>query len=436
MVNKGKYCDLMKGSFKPLGYYADELFNTTTDFDFFNIIATQIVPLIRQSPAFERFYCVYAKEKNSYLTLHAKLETQAKKEVERVSVSLKAALEKLGIINKTEIKQQVDDIAQVFAKKNMSTLPPYHVIAYEKLCSLLEYLLEIGCIDIMQNYATITLRTVKKHEGEEWTIQEVKQACIQYFTFAPSLIRLRTIEEVWRWEFVRDSWVAWEYLFLVAWCWNTEPSFFGDEDKRCEVNQSCMNNIDLLVLQDYWLQIDNIKRRQTNQPGLFFRRDFFTKYLKLILNHIIIYQESHAISSSDVETTIEGQNRLYSVELRLDKVRLRLLLDVQLAQDEKIYTYVIHRFREAFKRWAVILYLFDSILDEKINIAEVSRTETLSVAKFLKDTKLNNIVGKIFFDKINTVTLVKKAGPVLCASLSSSDLAALKEHISTLKLSQ
>ncbi len=427
----------MKGSFKLLGDYADELFNTTTDFDYFNIIATQIVPLIRQSPAFECFYCVYIKEKNLYLRLHAELETQSKIEVEQASVSLKSVLQKLGILNKAEIKQQVDDIAQVFAKKNMGTLPPYHVIAYEKLCSLLECLLEIDCIDIVRNYATVTLCTVKKHVGNEWTIQEIEQACIQHFTFAPSLVKLREIEEVWRWELVQHSWVAWEYLSLVEWSWNTPASFFCDKNKSYEVHKLRTSSIDLLSLRDYWLQINNIKQRQKNVPGMFFRRDFFTRYMKLILDKIVIYQESNAISSNDLEIAIEDQNRVYSVELRLDKIKYQLLLDVQRAHGEKTYTYIIHSFRDNFKRSNVITRLFDlAFFNEKINMAETSGVKGLSVAKFLKDTKLNNILGKIFFDKINTDTIAKKANVVLGSQLEGGDLVELRKHIQSLELSQ
>ena len=62
-----KYTQLLSGKLKPLGYFSDELLILQSDKDFVCYIVRYIVPLIRKSPTFEKYYFQWLREKDAYI---------------------------------------------------------------------------------------------------------------------------------------------------------------------------------------------------------------------------------------------------------------------------------------------------------------------------------------------------------------------------------
>src|SRR3989339_786366 len=172
-MDKKIYADLLKERFKHFEYYFDKLLETTTDFEFFGIVARFIVPLIRESKSFEHLYFQCVREKDIYLKLRAELEKKAPLEFEQSFILLKLDLKIADKLEDSEIKERIDVIQKVFEQKQEYAIPSYLNVVYQQMGFLLEQFLEIGLMDVVKKYAAITDRKVKRHNKITGEIEEV-----------------------------------------------------------------------------------------------------------------------------------------------------------------------------------------------------------------------------------------------------------------------
>jgi hypothetical protein len=430
-LNNKIYAELLGGNFKVLGYYADELCAAKSDFDFFRIIAQNIVPLIRQSPAFEFFYLQSVKEKDAYLKLRADLEVNAPQEIEQIFVSLKETLEAAGLLFNANIKQQLDDITLVFLKKNAYAIPSYLEVVRKKLAQLLEDICDIGRVDIVEKYATITYRDSVIQNAED-RLKTVKKPYIKQFSFASTLSELDKLNDIWRVEEIQLFWVAWEYFELVEWCWNTPFSFFDDKTEDYQDYQLRNTSVQLLSIHHNWLELNKIKQgNYIQQSSYLFRREVFLKLLKLIINTITLKQAISPIKSDALVTDREASEP-YKVELKLHYTKL--LLIVQWFKDGNEHVYIVSSFQDGSGPYNFMKALLnDAHLNTPVDIRKVSKTSGGTVAKYFKWMKINNIIGSIFFNKRKTHTAAMIAECIYGSDLSQRDLAELKTYIKGLK---
>ena len=391
------YAGILRENFRALGYFADELIEVKSDFDFFYIITVYIVPLIRRSPVFERFYLQSIQAKDAYLKERNELEAKAPEEVERAFLSLQLLLENAGLLSNAGIKQWFDNISQVFSQKNRYGIPSYLEVVYEKQRHLLEQIFNMRRLDIVAAFATITYDVTTIKNTDSGMPEEIKKPYIGHFTFAPSLCRLDELNNLWRLEYVQHFWIAMEYLSLVEWCWNTPFSFFADKRETYEDFDSRNESVHLLSLHEYWVEINDIKnRRNGDRVRYFFCRNRFLKYLKLILNEVILEQEINLSSLNIISAEVDTFEP-YSIELKLDDVIL--LLDVRWFADGEIHTYIMHSFHQASRPHDFIKSLINAPLNEQIDIRKISGAEEGSVAKYFELMKVNNMLQNLFFEK-------------------------------------
>jgi len=435
-MSKKRYVNLLRGDYKALGYYADEVFDACSDYDFFVPIAKYIVPLIRGSQAFNSFYFQCVKAKDAHLKEKNDLEIKAPKEVEETFRSLQLDLRNKSFLGSSEVEQCLVQIQKIFDNKQRYGTPSYIQLAYEAICRLLEKILDIGETDFVRKYATLECRTVQIHIGSACEIKEVQKWYINTITFAPSLVRINEIQDAFSRNDVKDAWIAFEQLILVEWCWNTPFSFFGDKELCHDDYLSNNESMKLLVLHDYWIELNNIKEQNADSKAIFFSRLRFAKFLTLILNAILLEQETkNKLDSSDrsSEDEIIVPSR---VTLRLEHIWL--LLDVRWFVDGEVNTYLIHAFQHDSSGPYLLMKAFLASPDNaKIDIRKVCDVSGASIAKHLEGMNLNNILGRLFIDRTKhkkTYTAAMKCKNMDCDKLSKADQLELTMHIKSLRL--
>jgi hypothetical protein len=210
------YTEVLQGNYKALGYYADEVVDSKSDFYFFHVIAIFIAPLIRRAPAFEWFFFRCMEEKDTHFRRRAELENAAPIEVEQAYRDLKQDLKVANLLNDSAIEQKIENIDRIFVQKASYGIPSYIEVIHQEICHLLEDTLRIAGVDIVKKYATVARRN--------------DQFYIDKFTFGRAVIELGEMDAIWK-NPCENLWVAWEYFALVEWCWTTPFSFFDDKQE-------------------------------------------------------------------------------------------------------------------------------------------------------------------------------------------------------------
>lgn len=432
------YRGVLNGRFRELGYFADRMAEAESDYDFFRTLAVDFVPLIRKSPAFEKFYFQCIKTRESYYQEKNELEEKAPEEVKVAFMRLRNDLKCAGFLENSEIAQKVSSIRKIFATKHHYGMPSYLDVAYQTMCHLLEDLLAMEnekLLAIVKRYVTthylsfgVINHAIGKHE----------KLYIKDFIFASSLSRLHEMNEVFSWDKVEDFWVAWEFFVLVEWCWNTPFSFFDDKQLSHDDYQAANQSNHLLELHDSWCQISEIKKqRSKNLNAVYFQRKRFSKYLDLILHPIIreqaILNVKHEDSIDELDVSVP-----HSIEWKLADVPFRksiLILKVVWSDsviDSRSETFRIHSFKEKSGPYSFFKEVQDSPIDTIVTIKEKNR----SLKRYLTETKMHGIDGKLFFEKPENGKAVStrvKQQIVKCAGLPPTDRIALARYIKTLK---
>lgn len=428
-MSKRIYTEVLRTNFKSLGYFADELTEAKSDFEFFRVLAMYIVPLIRRSPVFEQIYFEWVKQKDTYLKTQKELQGKTPQEVENAYRSLKIILKTNNLLEDEKIKQRLDSIEEVFEKKHTYGTPSYVDEVYDRMRYLLSYLLDLGMIDVVKGYAVLI------YEDRIIEFIGIKKVHIDHLKFAPSLIALRELQQVFGWNKVQDSWVAWEFVALVEWCWNTPFSFFDDKRENYESYQAGNESMNLWRLHSHWLELNQIKQSHSDRGFVsFFTRDRFLGYVKLIINEVILYQEAN-VTQLIIESEPNSLDVYVPFLIKLTMIGTRLLLDVYWSQNSDASTVFISEFQEESGPHKFFKKLLESP-GKTVDVDVASGVSGATVAKFLDGANLNNILGELFFEKIKNQKTRKacmKFEEIRCQDLSKANQIELVRHIKRLR---
>ena len=185
-------------------------------------------------------------------------------------------------------------------------------------------------------------------------------------------------------------------------------------------------SLGLMALHDHWVELNNIKRQNSDTQGLFFDRTRFMGFLETILREIILQQEiSDKRGQSD--TLVDEEIIIpRSLSIRLEYVRL--LLEVQWFDGGVTDAYIIHYFQtDSGGPYDFMNALFDAP-DGKLDIRKVCDASGGSVVKYLQNMGLGNVLGRLFIEKPKidkTYVAVMKAKNIDCKELSKEDQVEL-----------
>lgn len=416
------YAELLRGNFKSLGYFIDETLSSKDSYTFFRLIADSIVPLMRRAPAFETFYLDWIEEKGKYKTHYAKTEKAAIAEIHDTFDAIKSALIDLDLIENSAVNSSISSIENVLEFREPYIMPAYYEIAFDRIAQLLHLLLTLGQGRLVEKYAE--LGTINKSQLDPKTneYKAISEPYISLFTFAPSLKELKDLRQVFSWDNYSNPWSIWEHLDLAYWCWHTPFSYFKDKKLEHSDAKECADSSFLLNLHAFWIEMNAIKKcTQSPDKILFFKRDRFTDYLKVIVNQVILYQEIHGPSDAPLEASSP-----FALELKLDFGRL--ILKVEWFEGIKAEEYIIHTFNDESGNHEFIHDLLAAKPNTLIDISGYASGAT--VAKFISRIKLQNtLLAEIFFHRKNTHEMSLRSKRVELSKLPDINLPRLREQI-------
>lgn len=422
-----KHTNVLNKELKELGYFLDELSESQSEYEFFQIVALYIVPLLQQSPGLEFFRQKYIQDKDAYVKLRNELEAKAPEEIESVFLSLKKATTNAKLLDNPEVKTAIESIEHVFSNKNQYIMPSYLVTAYEKQNRLFELLLDLNQKDIVEPYALIQKKQITQHNPVTRLPEEVERFEICHFTYAPSLDQLRELDGIWHYKDLEAFWIAWEYLAFAEWCWITPQSFFENRSLNFNELEAHNESLHLMSLHTHWWEMNHIKTGN-HRTRVFFQRENFSRFLKLIINDIILQQG--ITKRKEINEVKKEAFRPYIIELRLHYTHL--LLDVKWQETGATYTYELHSFQDGSGPHNFITALLDSP-GQKIDLSKVSKTSGGTVAKYFNDMGLTPILARLFFDKKTTDTTALLTKTIICQDLSKKEVEDLTETIRKLQ---
>ncbi len=446
-MTKRSYSQRLKGKYKILGDYVDDAaIEGKSIFEFFRILATCIVPLIKKSPAFEVFVKRWTAERAAHDDEYKKCESKVPDEVESAFKSIKADLQKEGLIKHTDIKERVKSIGDILKKRRSSGMPTYIEDAHEKICDLLSQLLLLGRSDIVQKYAKIGSTIQNVHiDAQTGERREKEITYLGEILFSPNYYHLKDLLRKW---YEPQAWVSWDKLVLLEHAWSTPASFFQkhspkhpsyealnrkDDTNSARYAAANMSNR-VLGFGVHRYEVSLIKKREY-QGVVLYKREIFFQHLELLLNEIILGQESQGgkmETEPDLDLASESE-RLKLIGLRVDGmvVVVKVKWDGSGADWER----TVDDFDSKSEPYLFIKALCDAPIREHVDSKSVSKA---SVAKLFSRIKLGPLEG-LFFERVKgskTHKVYMKSRTVDCSTLDHDVKLELIQFIKTLKPSE
>jgi hypothetical protein len=420
-----RYTELFQGRFKVLGHFADQVFAAPNLRLFFKLLAENVVPLLSKGTSYETFYLHWTKEKANFKKKHSETETAALQELLDVLEKIQSLLDRENLLEHPAINERLSTIENILkgADGYRFVMPPHYEAVYDHICLLCKDVLQLGHIELMKEFGEIVFTNEAIVDPETQNVTYAQVPGFSGFSFAPIRSKLRALNQVFSWDNIDHEWAIWEHLELARWCWDTPASYFEDKKLEYQTIQTCDKSAFLLNMHAFWVEMHQIKTKIDFQKHiLFFDRDRFVQYLEIILNKILLHQEIGLDQYS-------GQEKApYSLMLRLDDNELQL--EAIWVKDADPEIFVVHTFRRDSSPYRMIKQLLDVSIGDHVSVENYA---TESVAKIFDRIKLNPIVEKLFFRRVDqhTVSPINRC-PVL-KDLPQNELDEVNAYIKSLE---
>lgn len=415
------YAGRLRQEFKNIEYFADELLFATNDATFFRIAINNFLVLIRTSQACDSFYSECLREKQLYDERLAELEELIPKEIEDVIQALITDLKEEGLLEEPDIQSYVDKITTVRAHPQDCVMPSYLEKVYEMIQSLIHELnarvhtLNDGKkSNIIQKYAKLRPGSARS------------APIIESLTCVPLYQALKKMHDQCNIKNIQRAWIALEYFVLAEWCWLTPYSFFEDKKLEYTSYDTSRGSAKLLALKSYWHEMDVLKRghdhnnRRSAVADVFpFKTEIYVPLLQLIINGLMFTQVT---TSRGHDSTLLLECMMpYSIELQLedDYYQCLMLLARGTQKDQDRYYKIV-----GFKNDSAWHGFFKSIIAAQegasINVCTMEGGKRwTTAAKCLQD--FPEPLERLFFEGVNTTTVVVKRKVIYGADLSHED---------------
>lgn len=396
--NSVKYSHVLRGENSELGYFVAKFEKSAADANDQEAVAelsNNIIPIIQESPKYQKLVRAWEQEKEDFLQKYQKLKELIPIEIKEILSEIRVDTKKDGFAD-PKVKRLIDQAYKALKDKSDNQLPPREAKAIMTIDALLSHLADLGARNIISKYGKVIDSTIYKKNAISGNCEHCSVLGITEFTYAHSFYELQEMEKVLICP-PADAplWVAWMYLSLVSTCWNTPASFFHDK----ELSALGKNQLGLYqywaMIAGYWAEVSGIKNIKTDsQKKPFFNLSRIRGYLDVILAKIVKEQDNVPLVEKN---TVVEVIRPYYVEIRL--VEMHLLLDIQESIYSNPVTCVIHEFRSENNGLLFISNLFKTP-GMTVLIPSSCRTGD-SPAKYFTNMGLpvKGVLYKLFFKK-------------------------------------
>ncbi len=411
----------LKLDYPEMGILVDSVSQKASPYEFFRLLATQIVPYLRKQKYFSTLVNRWERQCRDH---RRKQETLKNLAVEEVGVAIGRLAERLE--NSTELK--TPDVLKALGEAKgylNGTIPTYMPSHYEcaadSLASACRILLRLNGHTLLDGIAKSTM--IRESQQVDGVWKPIEVPCLEKCYFYEAITKLTKEGAKWSWDSFDHSFVCWSYLRLAERCWNLTEEDFEGESLTHQTVEEGQRSAELLGLHGYWTELQSIKSRRSSEAS-FFTIERFGKYLEIIATQILTQPKKSKPS--------EVSLGLASIALALDGEHLLLLTESGNSKGKT--RYLLHKFNGASDPRSFINQLIANP-GKEVTPADIGMKSN-SCSNLLNRTKLTGSLKALFFKKGARKGSIQLITPRI--ELKNHQVAArlnLEEQLDELKLS-
>lgn len=374
----------LKLNYPELAILVDSICQKVSSYDFFRLLATQLIPYLRKQKVFSTPVNRWERQCREYRRKQETLKNLAIKEVRSAVEKLAERLESSPKFKTAEVMDIIKKAKGYLDGTTPACMPPYYECAAEELVSACRLLLQIKEYELLEEIAEPI--SVTKPQLMDGVWQSVEVSSFKKYHFYDTITKLAKERSKWRWNSFDHCFVCWTYLRLAERCWNlTEEDFDGESLKYQTVDEG-QRSAELLGLHGYWTELLLIKnKRSGNTP--FFTVERFSKYLEVVATQILMQSVKNVHGEASLGLT--------AVTLALDGEHL--LLVVEGGKGKEVTRHLLHKFDGASDPRRFINQLIANPGNE-VTPSDLGMKSN-SCANLIKRAKLTGALKELFIKK-------------------------------------
>lgn len=407
-ANRKHYHEVLKEKFTPFAFFYEELVTSESDIAFFRIITQNFVPLFKNSLEIRHLYEKWVGEREAYKSKLLEIQRRTLNLLEEIYRSILTQLECQSLTENPEIAIRIGYIESYLKIGKSSGNFRFYKNYANELKRLSHLILKLGEAKIIQSFAMIE----KVKEYPKRVIGHTNGFQIKNFKFDPVINELSQIDHISDWKACSEPWTVFDKLLKAESAWNTQKQDSNNNDQ----------------IQEYveWRDMQDLRNPIHSEKKLFFVRKRFTEYIEILLNEIILFQESASIFKTESLNTTPAP-KIYSLKLLLeDSNNLWIVVGWKEGlPPEKIH---LRRFYEESLPRDFIQSMLTQPVGQTINICENGGT----IAKHIKELRLHGLLSQLFFHRQSMYSASLKVNPVYLKEIDV-DFNELIREINTIK---
>jgi hypothetical protein len=414
---QSSYVSLLNDKLKILGHFADQALQATSEYDFFRLLCLNFIPCIKRMSSLEDLLGLWENNLRDHHHRWKKSEKEAIQQVTDTFNLIKQRLLSKHVFEDQEIIEKFISVERILNGEERICLQPHYEIANDRIQSLLHLLFDKGEREVLTDLVNITY----PNENDK-KVNPAAKPFIHSFLFSPAILDLNALNKKKSKDNFHDAWIVWDNLCLAQWCWMHGEEYFQRQELAYESIKACAKSSFLIELHSVYCDMYAIReRRKTPREISFFSQKQFKEYLKIVMNHILLFQE-------ELKFGIKQENRIYALGLNLDQNQL--YLSVECTKDQETSCYLLHTFHEKSAQLEILRPFLINEHNKTVSLSE--RSSGNNSTKYLSRIGLTQELKSIFVESTSKDSISFRGKYIELSSLPSINQMQLIQQIEQL----
>lgn len=414
---QSSYVLLLDDRLKPLGHFADQILQSTADYDVFRTLCINWTPCIKRVQLLQPLNKGWDENLQDYHRDWKKTEKEVLNQITNACAEIKRRLQSRRLLKNQEIADKLSSIENILRGEERICLQPHYEIAYDRMKDLLQFLFDIGKKNLL-----IELADIAYPNKNDKKVNPKAKPYLHSFSFSPAILDLSYLKKKKSRENFHDAWVCWENICLAHWCWQHGREYFQRQELNYDSIKACAQSSFLLELHSLNCEMTAIKERRKRPSSItFFSQDRFKEYVKVLMNDVLLFQEG-------LKAEKRQDNKIHALGLELE--RNLLYLSVEWAKNKGDFRYILHSFQEKSAQLEILRSFFREAESKTVDLED--STSGNNSIKFLQRLGLVEELKSAFIEKTTTYTVTFRGRRVELNTLASIDQNKLIQQIEML----